>query len=74
MALTLGEILARNLRRLRQEKGLTQEALADLVGMNRNYVGMIERCENSPTVEMLERIAKALHIEPYTLLQRERSR
>jgi transcriptional regulator with XRE-family HTH domain len=34
------------------------------MGMNRSYVGMIERRENSPTVATLERIAKALGIEP----------
>jgi transcriptional regulator with XRE-family HTH domain len=37
------------------------------IRINRNYVGMIERQENSPTVAMLERIAKALGIEPARL-------
>ncbi len=35
--------------------------------INRNYVGMIKRQENSPTVAMLARIAKALGIEPARL-------
>jgi len=73
MASTLGEIVARNLRRIRQEKGLTQEELAHRVGINRNYVGMIERCENSPTVDVIERISKALHIDPAILFQRDRT-
>jgi DNA-binding XRE family transcriptional regulator len=49
------------------ERGLTQEELAARIRINRNYVGMIERQENSPTVAMLERIAKALGIEPARL-------
>ena len=46
------------------ERGPTQEELAVRIRINRNYVGMIERQENSPTVAMLERIAKALAVEP----------
>jgi transcriptional regulator with XRE-family HTH domain len=65
--MSLGEIVARNIRRLREERGLTQEELAARIRINRNYVGMIEREENSPTVAMLERIARALGIEPARL-------
>jgi len=66
-AMTLGGNVARNIRRLRQERGLTQEELAVRIRITRNYVGMIERQENSPTVTMVERIAKALGIEPARL-------
>lgn len=66
----LAEIVATNIRRLRTERGLTQEALADLVGINRNYVGMLERQENSPTIDMIERLAEALGVEPTVLLER----
>jgi len=72
MASTLGETVANNVRRARKERGLTQEELADRVGINRNYVGMIERRENSPTIDMIERLAKALDIDPASLLQRGR--
>src|SRR5947199_10860740 len=65
--MSLGGIVARNIRRLREERGLTQEELAVRIRINRNYVGMIERQENSPTVAMLERIATALGIEPARL-------
>jgi transcriptional regulator with XRE-family HTH domain len=58
----LRRTVARNLRRLRQKRGLSQEELADRAGLNRNYVGMIEREENAPTVDALEQIAKALNI------------
>lgn len=56
--------MARNLIRLRHEKGMSQEELADRADINRNYVGMIERCENAATVDMLENLAKALGKEP----------
>jgi transcriptional regulator with XRE-family HTH domain len=67
--MTLRRIVARNLKRLRQERGLTQEELADLAGLNRNYVGMIERQENAATVDTLEGLAKALQVEPVRLLE-----
>ena len=47
-------------------------SLAYRVGINRNYVGMIERRENSPTVAMVERLAEALQVDPVVLLQRDK--
>lgn len=70
----LSEIVARNVRRIRMERGLSQEDLADLVGISRNYVGMIERQENSPTVVMIERLAKALKVDPVQLFEEKKSR
>ena len=60
----LRRVVARNLRRIRQKAGMSQEELADRAGLNRNYVGMIEREENSPTVDALEQLSEALNIEP----------
>jgi transcriptional regulator with XRE-family HTH domain len=60
----LRRTVARNLRRLRKQSGLTQEELADRANLNRNYVGMIEREENSPTVDALEQLATALSVSP----------
>jgi len=56
----LRQVVARNLRVLRKQKGFTQEELADNAGINRNYVGQIEREEKSPTVDILEKLAIAL--------------
>ncbi|MBY0562426.1 helix-turn-helix transcriptional regulator [Hyphomicrobium sp.] len=67
----LRRIVAQNLRRLRQDRGLTQEELADRAGLNRNYVGMVEREENAPTVDTLEALAKALDIDPTALLVKQ---
>ena len=60
--------VARNLRRLRAERGLTQEEVAQRAGLNRNYVGMIEREENAPTVDILERLAEVLQVDATALL------
>jgi transcriptional regulator with XRE-family HTH domain len=65
----LRRIVATNLRRLRREKGLSQEELADRAGLNRNYIGMIEREENAPTVDTLEALAKALGVNPVRFLE-----
>lgn len=62
--MNLRRTLARNLIRLRHEKGLSQEELADRADINRNYVGMIERCENAASIDMLEKLANALDAEP----------
>jgi transcriptional regulator with XRE-family HTH domain len=70
----LSDIVARNVRRIRVERGLSQEELADLVGISRNYVGMIERQENSPTVVMIERLAKALKVDPVQFFEEKKSR
>ena len=67
--MTLRRTLARNLKRLRRERGLTQEELADLAGLNRNYVRMIERQENAATVDTLEALADALQIKAAQLLE-----
>jgi transcriptional regulator with XRE-family HTH domain len=66
----LREIVARNLRRLRRSRGLSQEELADRAGINRNYVGMLEREENSATVDMLEKLADVLNVDPIEFFKR----
>lgn len=62
--MSLREIVAINLRRLRHARNLSQEELADRAGINRNYVGMLEREEHSATVDMLEKLAGVLEADP----------
>ncbi len=52
--------LAANIRRLRRERGWSQEALADEAGLDRTYVSGIERMVRNPTVTVIERLARAL--------------
>ncbi len=62
--MSLREIVATNLRRLRHAKSMSQEELADRAGINRNYVGMLEREQHSATVDMLEKLAEVLEADP----------
>lgn len=62
--------LAMNVRRLRKEKGLSQEALGHEADVDRTYVSGIERCVRNPTIDIIERIAKALDVDEAELLRR----
>lgn len=70
----LRSIVATNLRRLRRQHGLSQEELADRAGINRNYVGMLEREENAASLDVLEKLAEVLKVDPSTLLLGEQGR
>ncbi|WP_423175112.1 helix-turn-helix domain-containing protein [Stenotrophomonas maltophilia] len=61
-------MFAGNVRRLRKERGLSQEELAEAAGVHRTYVGMIERGEKNVTIYNIERIALALGVRPGSLL------
>ena len=52
--------IGKNIKKLREEKGLTQEELAFLIDSARNYVGCIERGEKHPSIKTLYKIAIAL--------------
>ena len=67
----LRETVATNLRRLRQAKNLSQEKLADRAGINRNYVGMLEREQHAATIDMLEKLAIVLEADPVEFFRRD---
>jgi transcriptional regulator with XRE-family HTH domain len=67
----LRETVATNLRRLRQAKNLSQEELADRAGINRNYVGMLEREQHAATIDMLEKLAIVLEADPVEFFRRD---
>lgn len=58
------QALGRVLRRLRRERGLSQERLAELLDGNRGYVSLLERGVNSPTISMVFALAVALGVSP----------
>jgi len=66
-----GDIAARfgaQVRESRKAKGLSQEAFADLCGLDRTYVGGIERGERNVALRNIERIAKALGVSISALM------
>ncbi|TGS43726.1 MULTISPECIES: helix-turn-helix transcriptional regulator [unclassified Mesorhizobium] len=62
------EVFARNLRKHRQRKKLSQEALAHEAGVDRTYVSALERGVYAASIDTVARLAKALGIEPADLL------
>lgn len=71
---TIVNVLASRLRLLRQEKGLSQEQLADCCGLHRTYVGSVERGERNITLSSLEALAGALGVRVVDLLNEDASR
>ena len=51
------------LREERHKRGLSQEELAEIAGLHRTYIGMIERGEKNITLENIERLANALKVK-----------
>ena len=57
-----------HLKKIRLDKKLTQEELADRAGLHWTYVGQIERGKRNPSLINLQRLAKALKISAGQLL------
>lgn len=62
------EIFARNLKMARKIKGMSQEDLAFEAGIDRTYISSLERAVYSPTLDVVERLAKALEIDAFWLI------
>jgi transcriptional regulator with XRE-family HTH domain len=63
------QIFSQNVRKTRIAQGLSQEGLAELSGLHRNYVGGVERGERNIAVDNMDKIAKALGTTLPELLQ-----
>ena len=63
------EAFGQVLRTLRLERGLSQEALALEAGIQRNYVSLIERGINQPTITIIFKLATALEVQPSQLIE-----
>ncbi|MEE0429905.1 MAG: helix-turn-helix transcriptional regulator [Bacteroidales bacterium] len=59
----------KNVQEKRKELKFSQEQLAELAGVHRTYIGMIERAEKNITLCNIERIANALKVDICDLLQ-----
>lgn len=60
--------LGRNVRKLREAKGWSQEDYADRAGIHRTYVSDIERGRRNPTINVVERLAEPLGVSAGDLL------
>lgn len=60
--------LAANLRRIRSERKLSQDDFAALVEVHRTYVNHLEQARRSPTIDVIERMADNLEIDPCALI------
>lgn len=57
------------MRRLRAERGMSQETLALECGINRTYLSGVERAERNVSIDNIARIAKGLRVDAFRLLQ-----
>lgn len=65
----LRNIVATNIRRLRNERGVSQQDFALAIEMDRTYFGGVERGERNISIDNLERIAAGLDVPPWQLLK-----
>ncbi|WP_106351674.1 MULTISPECIES: helix-turn-helix transcriptional regulator [Burkholderiaceae] len=65
----LRQRLAKNLRRQRQERKISQEKLSDRCGFHRSYISQVERGVTNITIDNVQRIAEALETDPQSLFQ-----
>jgi transcriptional regulator with XRE-family HTH domain len=64
------ERITANVKRLRSERDLSQEGLAELAEFHRTYISQLERCVTNISIDGLERLAHALGVDVTDLLRR----
>lgn len=60
---------AAHLRELRDKRAISQTRLAELAGLNRNYVGDVERGKRNPCLDNIIKLADALNVNPSELFR-----
>ena len=63
----LRNVFIMNLKRVRKEKKISQMRLAELCESSTSYIGEIEIGQKFPSIEMIEKIARALKVRPFLL-------
>lgn len=63
------KVLANNIRRLREEQGLTQERLGEECNFHHTFISLVERKQRNVTISTLEVLAKALGVKAFELLK-----
>lgn len=69
--MSIQHTFGKNVRRIRESKGWSQDKLADESGLHRTYISGIERGVRNPTIEIVSVIALALEVSPSHLLMKE---
>ncbi len=64
------DVLALNLRRMRNLRGLSQEELAARADLDRTYISALERCVYGASIDVVDRLARVLEVEAAELLRR----
>lgn len=59
----------KTLKRLREERGLSQEELGYESGYHRTYISQLERGQKSPSIQTIFQLARALNLKPHALVQ-----
>jgi transcriptional regulator with XRE-family HTH domain len=70
----LKEVISLNIKKYRKAKGISQEKLALISGIDRSYMSEIERCLANPSIDALLRISNALEVSPEELFKSIRKR
>lgn len=65
----LKEVISLNIKKCRKAKGISQEKLALISGIDRSYMSEIERCLANPSIEAILRISNALEVTPEDLVK-----
>lgn len=66
--MTLRDALAANIKRIRRERGLSQDEFAGLVDVHRTYINHLEQSKRSPTIDVIEKMMIRLDVAVTDLL------
>jgi len=69
--MAMKEYFVRNLKKLRKIEGLSQMKLAEKCGTDAGYIGQIEIGRRFPSIELIEKMAGVLAVEPYRLFMKD---
>lgn len=69
--MNLGFVVAKNIKALRLESGLSQKDLADRTGLTVRYISRLENTSPNITLEVIEKLAQGLDVTPPTILNTE---
>lgn len=67
--MSLERTVINNIRRIRKEKNISQEKLAEYCGTSTSYIGLMETYRNIPKLSTIEKIAAALNVSPQELFE-----